>query len=296
MALLVKPILLFWPIVSVVVYYLFAGLQDGVEGELQGGLRSWLGALTGRWKHALLIFLIPLFCITSWAGLNYWRNGVFTISTIGTMDARVYLAAQIEEQEVGGNTDGLRERQRALRKRFDAIPAEERMRTYKNEYMAIFEKYPLRTAKQIVHNAWSNYVAGWDSFPSQLPYSQEKLRQSLRNISMWETRMRKVAVLPLILSSLIAFIAVKVRPSQQDRRLVPILFAMTLTFLYFVVCSAITFWGGSRILFPTEILIISTVATLLDLLVRTIGHPRGPGKPPPKTGRNSGHRPAKMVL
>jgi hypothetical protein len=50
---------------------------------------------------------------------------------------------------------------------------------------------------------------------------------------------------------------------------------MTLTFLYFLTLSGTTFWTGPRIVYPTEILQISTAAMLVALLVRAIGHMRG---------------------
>ena len=66
-----------------------------------------------------------------------------------------------------------------------------------------------------------------------------------------------------------------VNPSPYERRLVSILFAMTLTFLYFLTLSGTTFWTGPRIVYPAEILEISTAAMLVALLVRAIGHMRG---------------------
>ena len=272
-AALVKPILMFWPFVSVVIYcLLIAGSQDlGDKGE--DSLQSWLQTLTGLWKRWLLLALIPLLFITSWAGLNYWRHGVFTVSSIVEMTGRYYLAAKVEAWEFAGKVpsdEAVRERRRVLEKRFEAIPTQEgKVRAYQSDSMAVFRRYPLRTAEALVDNALTNATGGWDYFPAQLPYSQKRLGYILSNIKMWEHRIRKVVLFPVMLAPIIAFIVAKIRPSQQNRRLAMILFAMTLTFLYFFICSGITFWTGPRILFPTEILIISTVATCLTLLAKT---------------------------
>jgi hypothetical protein len=54
---------------------------------------------------------------------------------------------------------------------------------------------------------------------------------------------------------------------------------MTLTFLFFVTLSGMTFWTGPRIVYPAEILEISTAAMLVAVLVKAIGHLRGRRRP-----------------
>jgi hypothetical protein len=49
------------------------------------------------------------------------------------------------------------------------------------------------------------------------------------------------------------------------------LVAMTVTFLLFLTLSGTTFWTGPRIVYPAEILEISTAAILVAVLVRAIG-------------------------
>jgi hypothetical protein len=79
----------------------------------------------------------------------------------------------------------------------------------------------------------------------------------------------------ILVAPFVALIAVRVDPSPSDRRLVSTLFAMTLTFICFLAMSGTTFWTGPRIVYPAEILEISTAAVLVAVLGRAIGRLRG---------------------
>jgi len=270
LAVMVKPMLLFWPLISVFIYSLIAGSQELLQGGLRDKVHAWLQVHTRLWRHVTVLLFIPLFFITSWAALNYWRNGVFTFSNIGALTMREYLAVQIEGSEIAGkglNNEAMFQRQIAIRKRFRDIPTEEeKLRTYKSESMLVFRKHPLRSVQVMMENGLANYMAGWNSFGVQLPYSQQEF---LKNVSIWEYRMHKLVFLPMIVAPIIGFIIMKIRPSHQNGRLAISLFAMTLTFLFFFVCSGITFWTGPRIIYPAEFVLISSMAILLVTVART---------------------------
>jgi hypothetical protein len=150
--------------------------------------------------------------------------------------------------------------------------------------MAIFKKYPTQTIKTFLEDAKENAVGGWDHFPRQLPFSQQRLGRVLARISGLESRLRKVALLIIFFAPFIGLVAVRVNPYPYERRLVSMLFAMMLTFLCFLTLSGTTFWTGPRLLYPAEILEISAAAMLVAVLVRAVSVLSDPfriSSPPP---------------
>ena len=270
---LVRPILLFWPVAAVMVSALIAGFQDGS----QNGWRRWLQTGKNRRMQMLVLFFVPTAFMISWAEVNYAKNGIFTVSIIGDLTLRKYLAARAEEWGMTGHLPSLaavKQNQDVLRKRLKTLTVQEQARVCLPESIAIFEKYPARTIQAFVRDALENTVGGWDYFSRQLPFSQHQPGRVFTRIAILESRFRMIALLMILFAPLIGLVAGRVDPSPYKRRLVSILFAMTLTFLCFVTLSGMTFWTGPRIVYPAEILEISTVAILVAVLVKTIGRQR----------------------
>jgi hypothetical protein len=165
--------------------------------------------------------------------------------------------------------------QNVLRKRLATLTVQEEAHAVLPESIAIFKKYPTQTIKAFVDDALENSLSGWDYFSRQLPLSQQQLGGVFSRIRNLESRIRQAALLMMLFAPFIGLAALRVNPSPYERRLVSILFAMTLTFLSFLALSGTTFWTGPRIVYPAEILEISTAAMLVALLVRAIGHLRG---------------------
>jgi hypothetical protein len=263
-AILVKPILLFWPVVAVVVSALIVACQN----ESRNNSRRWLQIDKSRYTQMLVLFFVPIIFIVSMAGANYKENGTFTVSIIGKLTLREYLAVRTEEWGIAGHLplqDAIKQNQNILRKR---TRIQEQAFPFVPESIAIFKKYPIQTIKAFVMDAQENVVGGWDYFLYQLPFSQHQLAFS--RISNLETRLRKIALLITFFAPFVGLVLVWIDPSPYLRRLVPMLFAMNMTFLYFVILSGITFWTGPRIIYPTEILEISTAAVLVAALVRAL--------------------------
>jgi hypothetical protein len=274
LALLVRPFLLLWPLVAVIVSALIVKFQDWSRNPLQ----CWLQTDKSHRTQMLVLFFVPVVFMISWAEVNHAENGTFTISIIGDLTLREYLATKAEEWGMAGHRptfSAVKQNQFNLRKRLGALTIQEQARTFLPESIAIFEKYPTQTIKAFVDDALDNATDGWNYFERQLPFSQQELGQVISKISNWESRLRKIALLLILFAPLIGVVALMVNPSPYERRLVSILFAMTLSFLYFLTLSGTTFWTGPRIVYPAEILEISTAAMLVALLVRAIGHMRG---------------------
>jgi len=261
-AILVKPILLFWPVVAVVVSALIVACQN----ESRNNSRRWLQIDKSRYTQMLVLFFVPIIFIISMAGANYKKYGTFTVSIAGKLSLREYLAVRTEEWGIAGHLpsqDAIRQNQNILRKR---TRIQEEAYPWVSESIAIFKKYPIQTIKAFVMDAQEQVVGGWNDFSYQLPFSQHQLAFS--RISNLETRLRKIALLITFFAPFVGLVRVWIDPSPYLRRLVPMLFAMNMTFLYFVMLSGITFWSGPRIIYPTEILEISTAAVLVAALVR----------------------------
>jgi hypothetical protein len=268
LTILVKPILLFWPVVAVMVSALIAAFQDGSRNSL----RRWLPIDKSRRTQMLALFFVPTVFMTLWAAVNYTENGIFTVSIIGDLTLREYLAARTEEWGMAGHLPSdvaVHQNQNILRKRLETLPVQERVHAYLSESMAIFKKYPTQTIKTFVEDARENALDGWDYFPRQLPSSEKKLGRVFERISGLECRLREVALLMIFFAPFIGLFTVSVNPSPYERRLVSILFAMMLTFLCFLTMSGTTFWTGPRILYPAEILEISALAMLVNTSYRS---------------------------
>jgi hypothetical protein len=270
LAILVRPILSFWPVVSLMVSALIAVFQDG----LRNGLRTWFQRCKERLTQILALFFIPVVFMISFAEANYVENGIFTVSLIGQMTLREYLAVETEEWGKAGHWPTLaaiQQNRKILRERLAAMPIQEQVSTYVPESIAIFEKYPAEAIISFLKNAIGNAVGGWTLFAEQLPFSRQKLGSVLSVISGLESCLRWIGLLLILSAPLIGLVAVRVNPSPYERRLVSIIFAMTLTFIFYFMLLGLTFWTGPRIIYPVEIMEISTAALLVAVLKRAFG-------------------------
>jgi len=216
--------------------------------------------------------------MVSFAEANYLKNGIFTVSLIGQMTLREYLAAEAEEWGKAGHWPtfaAVRQNQNILRERLNAMTIQDRAHTYLPESIAIFERYPTQTIISFLKNACGNVVSGWNYFGDQLPFSQPNLGRVFSVVSGLESGLRWIGLFMMLSAPFIGLITVRGNPSPNECRLVSILFAMTLTFTCYLILLGLTFWTGPRIVYPVEILEISTAAMLVAVLERAIGPLRG---------------------
>ena len=214
-------------------------------------MRRWLPIDKGsRRTQTLVLFFVPTVFMISWAAVNYAENRIFTVSIAGNITLREYLATRAEEWGMAGHLPSnaaVHQNQNNLRERLQKLPDQERAQAYLFESMAIFKKYPVQI-KTLLEDAKENAVGGWEYFPRQLPFSQQRLGTVLAGISNLEYWLRNVALLIIFFAPFIGLVATRVNPSPYVRQIVSMLFAMTLTFLYFLTLSGTTFWTGPRIL------------------------------------------------
>jgi hypothetical protein len=251
---------------SILVYGLLGGLQPGA------GFLSWLKNHLAR---VLILVLIPIAIMISWCGANYITNGFFTISDIGPRTIRTYIAIKAEEWgKSGGPPTGaaIRRNQAEVRRRLVSLSEGERQKALTTESLAIFAKYPKAAMLAFVNDAVENSTSGWNNFMEQLPYSHERIGSLFIHVAELEEKVRTVTLIIISLSPLVCLIAMRTDPSSREGRIIPALFAMALTLFYFVFMSGITFWTGPRIVYPSEMVQISIIATLL-FLVRSLAYP-----------------------
>jgi hypothetical protein len=274
LAILVRPILMFWPVVSVAVFALIAGFQDG----LRNGLRLWRQTYKGRLTQLIVLFVVPVFFMIAWAETNYVTNGILTVSISGGVTLREYLAIEVEEWGKAGHWPAgaaIQQNQKIVRDRVDPLPFQEQVKTFVPESVAIFKKYPAETVISFLKNACGNAVGGWTYFAIQLPFSQDSLGSIFSAISGLEAFLRWIGLFVILTAPFIGLIAVRRNPSSYECRLVSILCAMTGTFVCYLTLLGLTFWTGPRIIYPVEILEISAAAMLVAVLERAMGPSRG---------------------
>ncbi len=253
---IVKPLLLFWPVLSAVVWWLFR------RGEMQRVEWTRIGAL----------FLVQGLFLTGLATCNYVRDTVFTVSEIGPRTVREYWAVRVEEWARAGHKPGIesiKRNQDATRKRLDEKPPVERIRVYKEESRRIFRSHPVLAAIVFLRNIHELSIQGWDRFYRQAPLDPFYLGW-LRKMSGMEAIARRFSRWLTIPALLIALMVSRFRRVPENRRICLMICGLWVAYMYVTLCSGVTFWTGTRIVYPIEVVTITIVAAEVDLLYRAV--------------------------
>ena len=73
---------------------------------------------------------------------------------------------------------------------------------------------------------------------------------------------------PILLALVIAFAATRVKRNSPGRELIPAMLALTLVYYYFAASAGLTFWTGSRVLYPVEGVGLMILALLVAVLFK----------------------------
>lgn len=253
---LVRPVLSMWPVVAAVIWWLLRRSEN----------QSF------RWPPVAMLVCVQVACLTGWSTCNYLRDGVFTVSEIGPFTTRAYLAARVEEWARAGDLPSeelVRDNVKGVTRRLFSHrhTASQRMDAYRDESARIFWSHPGETLRVFVRNIEENTVAGWNYFPAQFP-TNPSLRERGLGLSTMESSVRTYARWPVTLGFIPFLVVARCWPTPENRRLLLQVVALSLAYVYFGLSCGLTFWTGSRILYPGEMLAIAIATMEIHLLIR----------------------------
>lgn len=241
-ALMVKPIMVLWPMMMLPLYVL---LRESARGP-------------ARWKAIGMACAVQMLVAGAWCGRNLVYEGIFTLSSVTTYNLHDYLRPRVEEWvKAGGlptNEAVHRNQDKGLSlaiRETAGLRHGQRMRTLNAKSMDVLGTYPGTTVRVVLQNAKENVLAGWDYFARQLPVRQ-RLRDSLVAAARVETRFKEGSVLVGALLCCVAVGLATVRPSPATRRLGTRCAVLAIPYLYYALFAGTTFWTGSRIMYPVE--------------------------------------------
>jgi hypothetical protein len=251
---LVKPILLFWPLLSAFVWWLFKRAEQRRV----------------RWTQVLVLVLVQASFFVAWASCNYVRDNVFTVSEIGLHTVRCYWATQVEEWARAGHRpsgESIQQNRAAVIRRLEEIAPPERIRTYKEESIRIFKKYPELTISVFLYNISRLSVGGWNRFHRQVPLDTSLLSrlEILRKVESVARRYGRWLIMP---GFVLMLIVARVWRTPDNRRISLGICGLSVAYLYVTACTGITMWTGTRVVYLIESIAITIVAAEVDLLVR----------------------------
>jgi len=242
-ATLVKPLLLLWWPLSLVLFWLFGGASLRTVG-----------------RRTVLLFLafqlVPAF---GWSMRNLVADGVLTFSSIGPLTARSYLMARTEAfVELGREPTRpeIWEKQIAVRQRYRAMGAEwgPRVRQYRRENREIFVESPGATTRAFIRSIRDNLHGGWRLWDEQLPGTAPPA--NYLRASALEGALRAMVPVMLLISLAAATAAWLLTRNRQDLQRTKDIIALGLVWAFFVLACGVTFWTGPRILYPAQIAVI----------------------------------------
>ncbi|MBN1491546.1 MAG: hypothetical protein JXA69_16660 [Phycisphaerae bacterium] len=259
-AALIKPTLLFWPVISPVLWFVLARATDR----------------TVRWKPLLLFVVVQLPIPLAWCTHNYATDGFFALSSVGPQSLRYHIAPRVEEWARAGGmprADAVIRNRDTAKLRDEAemaagSPAADIIRRQTEESTPILRANPRLTARLWLANIIENIRETWPHFSTQLPEGSLSQRG-------WERLSRALVRLqkPLLLLVVVAMLELLVRPRRRRsdawRRQLYGLLALAGTYGYFAFFTGISYWQGSRLLYPVEFALILIVVIATVSLARS---------------------------
>ena len=258
---LVKPILMLWPVCMMAIHY----ATCVAEGK------------SPRWKPLAVAMAIQILIVGFWCTRNYVYERVFSPSSNINFALHDYLRPRVEEwvkagrlpanQAVRRNRDEARAR---LEQQMAGRPLAERLHLMKTRSMEVLQAYPWITIQVVVQDMKEHTLSGWDYFQQQLPLGTEQLRR-LKHAAKWESIFREQTCFAIAGFVVVLLLAMVVRPSAAKRRMLILTLVLLLIYGYFSVFSGTAFWGGSRVMYPVEFVMILLVVMMLQAMGAALG-------------------------
>jgi len=250
---LVKPILMLWSFLIIPIYLLFC------LGEQK----------PAKWKALGAAVIIQMVVLGLYCTRNYAYEGIFTPSSNINFVLHDYLRPRVEEWVKAGRLPD----NRAVRHNRDETRAlldeetrgsstKEKISLMKTRGMQVLRAHPLLTLQVVLQDMKEHALSGWDYFPRQLPLGAFQVGR-LSYAAEQESHVRKTTLILLSVFFCALLISTGVRPTARNRKMFFQISALMLIYAYFSVFSGTAFWGGSRIMYPVEIvLVLLTVLAL----------------------------------
>jgi hypothetical protein len=251
---IVKPILMLWSLFIIPIYLLFC------LGENK----------PAKWKALGVAVIIQTVVLGLYCTRSYVYEGVFTPSSNINFVLHDYLRPRVEEWvKAGGLPDN-----RAVRRNRDGTrtlldeetrgsSTKEKINLMKTRGMQVLGAHPLVTLQVLLEDMKEHALSGWDYFPRQLPLGAFQVGR-LSHAAEQESRLRETSLILSTLFFCVLVISTWFRPTANNRKILFQTSALMLTYGYFSVFSGTAFWGGSRIMYPVEIVLILLVVLALQ--------------------------------
>ena len=253
---LVKPVLMLWLVIMAAIHYLIC------VGE--GKHPNWKALGMAVAIHSLILGL--------WCTRNYLYERVFSPSSNINFVMHDFLRPRVEEWVKAGslpsNQSVRRNRKEKLTK-FEEQTAgrsnAERLDVMKTSSMEVLRAHPWVTMQVIFQDMKEHALSGWDYFPRQLPLGLDQVKR-LNQAAQLESAFREKAI--IVTAGFFSFllIAMGVRPTASKRRVCSLSFVLILIYGYFSVFSGTAFWGGSRVMYPVEFILILLIVLMLHAI------------------------------
>jgi 4-amino-4-deoxy-L-arabinose transferase-like glycosyltransferase len=259
-AFLVKPILTFWPICMIVVYYFFCRAA----------------ATRLNLNKIAIAVAIQIVLLGLWCSRNYVYDSVFTPSSVSTNNLHNFMRPRVVEWIKAGtlpsNGAVRRNRDVTLKKFIQQNPgfsSKEKLQALKARAMEVFKAHPLTTAKVILRNSQENMLSGWDYFPRQLPRGSLQQR-NLYSAARQESVFREYSLFVVAMLFLYLCVRTVFKKTDFHKKNFFVAAALGLTYIYFALLAGTTCWAGSRIMYPVEFILILLICMALQQAVYAV--------------------------
>jgi hypothetical protein len=247
----VKPILLLWAPLSLLLYWLF----------------SERGTIAARVGVVLMFLALQLGPIMVWSARNLVVDGALTPSSVSARAARVYLGARTEAWVRAGTSPSgseIRHVQSEVRERFRSVDlsAKEKLRQYRKGTLAIAIAHPWTMVKAYLTNIRESLRGGWDYFQWQLPLSRPTAAPYLA-ASRIEKHFRRFVPWVISCCVIMQFVVLQIVRTDEAARLFRDTIGLVAMWGYFVALGGITFWAGPRLLYPTQFAVVAVAMLTL---------------------------------
>lgn len=263
---LIKPVLLFWPILAIFSFYFF---KKTAKKQI-------------KWKYIFFHIAFQSLFLLGWGTHNYLKEGVFTTSPELQDTLRNYYSSEVlvlskSQGPVAISSETLEVRKKSFQ-RFDemikgGVPFSTIIKIQTDESIAILRSDLLLTIKVYFHNLKNQLTPAWDYLLTQYP-------DNGRNTGMFKFMFLTISI-DMLMKKIVYFLCVMLvvasiipfgdLPKKEVMSRFYISVALFSLVLYFASVTGIGFWSGPRLIYPIECCLITLTLLNLNTLFEKMG-------------------------